>query len=132
MQKLGRDWFQTEEAGSTADLLHEALNVSSLACLTGLSASATRSTMYFQQGSATLIFVLLIVTFVITLPFGYWRERCRRFTLEWWLAIHLVIPFIFFMRHWGGYSFLYIPAFLYSTVIGQIVGGRIRRAIKSQ
>lgn len=81
--------------------------------------------MDFSNHSHLLLMVLLIITFVITLPFGVWRVRCRKFTIQWWLAIHLVIPFIFLMRRWGGFSYWYIPLFLASTVLGQIVGGRI-------
>lgn len=86
--------------------------------------------MNLHPGSAALAFILINITFYITLPFGYWREGCRKFTIKWWLAIHLVIPFIFVMRRLGGFPFTYIPAFLYSTVVGQIVGGQIRRAVK--
>ena len=81
----------------------------------------------FNQ-SPLLLAALLAATFVITLPFGVWRATCRKFTIQWWLAIHLVIPFIFLMRRWGGFSYWYIPLFLASTVLGQIVGGRINKA----
>ena len=68
---------------------------------------------------------LLAVTFVITMPFGAWRARCRKYTVPWWLAIHLVIPFIILMRLWGGFSFVYVPLFVASTVLGHIAGGKI-------
>lgn len=82
--------------------------------------------MDFSNQSPLLLTTLLIVTFAITLPFGAWRAKCRKFTIQWWLAIHLVIPFIFLMRRWGGFSYWYIPLFLFATVLGQIVGGRIK------
>ena len=82
--------------------------------------------MDFSHHSPLLLTALLAVTFILTLPFGVWRARCRKFTVKWWLAIHLVIPLIFLMRRWGGFSYWYIPLFLASTVLGQVVGGRIR------
>ena len=72
-----------------------------------------------------LLATLLATTFLITLPFGMWRVRCRKFTLRWWLAIHLVIPFIIMMRIWGGFSYIYIPLFIASTILGHIIGGKI-------
>ena len=79
--------------------------------------------MDFSDQSPLLLAILLMVTFFITLPFGRWRAKCRKYTVQWWLAIHLVIPFIFIMRRWGGFSYWYIPLFLAATVLGQIVGG---------
>jgi hypothetical protein len=81
--------------------------------------------MDFSAQSPFLLSSLLAATFIVTLPFGAWRVRCRKFTLQWWLAIHLVIPFIILMRLWGGFSYAYIPLFVASTVLGHIVGGRI-------
>jgi len=84
--------------------------------------------MDFSNHSPLLLTVLLAATFILTLPFGVWRAKCRKFTIQWWVAIHLVIPIIFIMRRWGGFSYWYIPLFLTSTVLGQIVGGKINQA----
>ncbi|UCF31341.1 MAG: hypothetical protein JSV26_02685 [bacterium] len=83
--------------------------------------------MAYSANSPVLLAVLLSATFVLTLPFGAWRARCRKFTLKWWLAIHLIIPVIILMRMWGGFSYSYIPLFLASTVLGQIAGGKIKQ-----
>jgi len=72
-----------------------------------------------------LLVSLLAVTFVLTLPFGVWRVRCTKFTIKWWLTIHLIIPVIILMRIWAGFSYAYVPLFVLSTVLGQLVGGRI-------
>ena len=79
--------------------------------------------MDYSNHSPQLLVILLLVTFVLTLPFGRWRAKCKKYTVKWWLAIHLIIPFIFLMRRWGGFSYWYIPLFLTATVLGQIVGG---------
>lgn len=83
--------------------------------------------MAYSANSPVLLAVLLSATFVLTLPFGAWRARCRKFTLKWWLAIHLIIPVIILMRMWGGFSYSYIPLFLAATVLGQIAGGKIKQ-----
>jgi hypothetical protein len=81
--------------------------------------------MILDTHSTFLLATLLAVTFLITLPFGAWRVRCRRYTFRWWLAIHLVIPVIILMRVLGGFSYVYIPLFVASTILGHFVGGRI-------
>ena len=82
--------------------------------------------MDFSSTSLIFLVILLSGTFVLTLPFGVWRARCRKFTVKWWLAIHLIIPVIILMRLWGGFSYSYIPLFLIATVLGQIAGGKIK------
>lgn len=82
--------------------------------------------MDLSYGSTGLLLALIVLTFVATLPFGYWRVRCRKFSVNWFLAIHLIIPFIIAMRITGGFSYIYVPLFIISALIGQLAGGRIR------
>ncbi|NOY86619.1 MAG: hypothetical protein GXP52_04900 [Deltaproteobacteria bacterium] len=82
--------------------------------------------MDLSYGSTGLLLTLIVLTFVATLPFGYWRVRCRKFSVNWFLAIHLIIPFIIAMRILGGFSYLYIPLFIISALLGQFAGGVIR------
>ncbi|MFV1957142.1 MAG: hypothetical protein ACC640_05110, partial [bacterium] len=70
-----------------------------------------------------ILISLLSLTFIITLPFGRWRVRCRKYSVNWFLAIHLPIPVIILMRLGAHFSYIYIPLFLASTVLGQLVGG---------
>ncbi|MBN2719850.1 MAG: hypothetical protein JXR72_01980 [Proteobacteria bacterium] len=83
--------------------------------------------MDFSHQSAFLLAGLLAATFLFTLPFGAWRARCRRYSLRWWLSIHLAIPFVIFTRVWGGFPGAYIPLFVAATVLGHFVGGRVPR-----
>ncbi|TNF48473.1 hypothetical protein EP232_02380 [bacterium] len=89
--------------------------------------SDTNFTMNFSADSPLLLVSLLVATFVLTLPFGVWRARCTKFTFQWWLAIHLIIPVIILMRVWAGFSYAYVPLFILATVLGQLVGGRFRK-----
>jgi hypothetical protein len=81
--------------------------------------------MNSAANSSLLLVSLLAVTFVLTLPFGVWRVRCKKFTIQWWLAIHLIIPVIILMRVWAGFSYSFVPLFVLATVLGQLIGGRI-------
>ena len=92
-----------------------------------MGGSDTNFAMDFSADSPLLLISLLAVTFVLTLPFGSWRTRCTKFTFQWWLAIHLIIPVIIVMRIWAGFSYAYVPLFILATVLGQIVGGRFRK-----
>ena len=71
------------------------------------------------------VFLLFSLTVLINLPFGYYRKRARRFSLRWFLCIHLPIPFIFLGRVLSNLDFRYIPIFVTAAVLGQIIGGRI-------
>ena len=83
--------------------------------------------MQFSNNSVLILFLLLSLTFIITLPFGRWRTRCRKYSVSWFLAIHLPIPFIIFMRFGAHFSYTYIPLFLASTILGQFVGGKVSK-----
>ena len=60
-----------------------------------------------------------VITFILNIPFGYWRANVKRFSWQWVLAIHIPVPFIIFMRiythvgfGWETYVFLVISFFL--------------------
>ena len=53
---------------------------------------------------ASLIYISVLV-FVLNIPFGYWRANVRSFSLQWFLAIHLPVPFVVAMRIIGGIGF---------------------------
>lgn len=78
----------------------------------------------------TLIVVTAVV-FLLNIPFGYWRENVRKFSPQWFIAIHLPVPFIIALRlstdlgfKWYTYVFL-VSAFF----IGQKVGGLIHQRL---
>ena len=70
---------------------------------------------------------LLVFSFGVNLPLGYLREASRKFSLRWFVLVHLSIPFIIVLRLMLGFSWPVIPFTLASAVGGQLVGGRIRR-----
>ena len=73
------------------------------------------------------VVLVLLFTVVINLPFGYWRQGLKKFTLPWWLAIHLPIPLIIAFRIGLGIPYSTVPLVIASAVAGQWVGGRMKK-----
>jgi len=44
------------------------------------------------------ILLLTIFAFIINMPFGYWRSNVRRFSLQFFLAIHIPVALIILFR----------------------------------
>ncbi len=40
------------------------------------------------------LLAVAVVVFLINLPFGYWRSRVPTRSRQWFLAIHLPVPFV--------------------------------------
>lgn len=69
--------------------------------------------------------LLFIFTFLLNLPFGYARAKSARYSLRWFLYIHVPIPFIFIMRTLTSIELRYIPLFAVAAVVGQLLGGKL-------
>ena len=68
---------------------------------------------------------LLLIVFLINLPFGYIRSRSAKFSRKWMMAIHVPVPFVFLLRILSGLNWTVIPLLVLSDVAGQIVGGKL-------
>ena len=73
---------------------------------------------------------LLAFAFLANLPLGYLREGTEKFSVRWFLYIHLSIPFIVLLRLSYGFSWRIIPLSLGCAVAGQLVGSRYRRGVR--
>ena len=62
---------------------------------------------------------------MINLLFGYLRNRTRKFSIKWFLCIHLPIPLIFLARTSSHLGIGYIPLFVLAALTGQILGGKM-------
>lgn len=70
---------------------------------------------------------LLFFAFGVNLPLGYLRESSRRFSLHWFVLVHLSIPFIIALRSMLGFDWPLIPFTIACAIVGQVVGAHIRR-----
>jgi len=73
-----------------------------------------------------LVTGLMSLTFMLNLPLGYVRGRVRRFSLSWFLCIHLPIPFIYMARTASQIDYTFVPVFVIAAVVGQVSGGKLQ------
>jgi hypothetical protein len=66
--------------------------------------------------------ILALIAFALNVPFGAWRATTQRFSLRWFLALHLPIPFVFLLRIESGHSWRVIPIMLAACIAGQLAG----------
>ncbi len=72
-----------------------------------------------------IILALFAFTILLNLPFGYARTKTKRYSLRWFLCIHIPIPFIFIARTFSNIDMKYIPIFVLAAITGQILGGKL-------
>ncbi|MGD0662868.1 MAG: hypothetical protein ABSD38_32855 [Syntrophorhabdales bacterium] len=75
--------------------------------------------------------ILSAFVLLINLPFGYWRSRVRRFSLQWFLSVHLPVPLVIAVRVFGGLGFELktYPALVGAYFVGQLLGSRLTRLL---
>lgn len=71
--------------------------------------------------------VLMVLVLLIATPFGYWRVKTRRYSLAWFLSVHLPIPPIYLMRKEMGLSLVYVPIITIFLILGHALGARLHR-----
>ncbi|MGE4273116.1 MAG: hypothetical protein AB7E31_09645 [Desulfitobacterium sp.] len=74
----------------------------------------------------------LIVIVLFNIPFGYWRANVRKLSVQWFLAIHLPVPFVAYLRQhselpWLG---LIIIAFIAAYFAGQYLGSGLYKRLR--
>ena len=72
---------------------------------------------------------------IINIPFGYWRANVGRFSLQWFLAIHIPVIFVIALRigshlgfGWATYAVL-VTAFFVGQQCGALVYRILRHTI---
>lgn len=73
------------------------------------------------------IIVVVAVVFLLTLPFGFYRAYTRKYSLRWFLAIHVPVILVFLARYEAHLSYAYIPATCAAFAASQYLAGRIGR-----
>lgn len=79
-----------------------------------------------------LMALIGVAALAVNVPLGYAREGFRKFSIGWFVCVHLSVPLIAWLRlshhvtAWG------IPAFIACAVLGQIAGGKVRRICRER
>lgn len=77
----------------------------------------------------TSVLLMAVSVFLLNLPMGWWRQGARKFSWQWLVAIHAMVPLVILLRHllhvgFAWWSFLVtIPCYFG----GQWAGARLRR-----
>lgn len=68
--------------------------------------------------------ILTLLVLVVNIPFGFWRAQVKKFSIQWFLAIHIPVPFIVFARYYFdiGFAFYTYLLFIGAFFIGQRIG----------
>jgi hypothetical protein len=75
-----------------------------------------------------------LLVFLINLPFGYWRASSKKFSRQWFLAVHLPVPLIIALRILSGlgWKLISFPVLVGAFFLGQFVGGKVRLLISGK
>jgi len=76
-----------------------------------------------------VITFISLFAFSLNIPFGILRTKFNKYSLGWFLCIHAPIPLVAGIRIFTKVSFYYIPLFLIVSILGQIVGGKLKKLI---
>lgn len=79
------------------------------------------------MNSIGVLTAILVFTVLLNLPFGYLRVRSKKYSIAWFLYIHIPIPFIIFLRLSFGFDWKAIPLIVAAAVSGQLIGGKMRQ-----
>ena len=74
------------------------------------------------------LLIISVLIFIINLPFGYWRGSVKKYSLRWFLAIHIPVPIIVLIRIYSGIGFDWYtyPVFITAFFLGQLAGSRFK------
>ena len=77
-----------------------------------------------------LVFISAVVL-LLNLPFGYWRAGARRFSLPWFLAVHVPIPLTIGLRlvSGTGWHMATFPILIGTFLGGQFLGGLFKQIV---
>ncbi len=83
---------------------------------------------------ATPIIAALIFTYLLNIPFGYWRADSKRRgkRLEWFAAVHAPVPLVFAARLLAGATLTMIPIFVAAFFTGQLTGGFVKKRVSEK
>lgn len=72
-----------------------------------------------------LALAISCIALLLNVPMGYWRSMVKKFSVQWFLAVHLAVPIIYLLRMKSGLGYGYIPALVICAIVGQVIGGKL-------
>jgi hypothetical protein len=79
------------------------------------------------QALPTKVLAIGMLGMALNVPLGVWREHTKKFSPQWFLAVHATIPFIAMLRKAVVMPKYAIAFTIGSAVLGQAVGARAER-----
>jgi len=75
-----------------------------------------------------------LLVFLLNLPFGYWRASSKKFSRQWFLAVHLPVPLVVALRIYSGlgWKLISFPVLVGAFFLGHFVGGKVRLLISGK
>jgi hypothetical protein len=69
------------------------------------------------------------IVLLLNLPFGYWRAGAKKFSLRWFLAVHVPVPLVIGLRLVSGigWHLITFPLLVGAFFGGQVLGGSLKR-----
>jgi hypothetical protein len=79
------------------------------------------------------IWTVAALVALLNLPFGYWRAGVDKFSRQWFLAVHLPVPFVIALRIMSGLGFhlATLPVMIGAYFVGQYLGGMLNQWAKN-
>ena len=75
------------------------------------------------------LFAVGSAAFALNVGAGRLRAASRKFSLRWFLYVHLPILAVVPLRLWFGLDMWAVPVLIGISVIGQVLGGRVSRSV---
>ena len=75
------------------------------------------------------VFYDAILIFLLNIPFGYWRGHVKKFSRQWFFAVHLPVPVVILIRIYShvGFQFYTYPILIGAFFLGQFTGGKVKK-----
>lgn len=86
----------------------------------------------------TKLALIAFLVFVLNIPFGYWRANVKKLSVQWFLAIHIPVPFIIALRLMSGIGFAWytyvflVGAFFLGQQFGSVLMKWIHKRCKQE
>ncbi len=85
-----------------------------------------------RRGPIMNLWSVAALVLVLNLPFGYWRANVDKFSRQWFLAVHVPVPFVIALRILSGlgWHFSTFPVMIGAFFAGQYLGGILQGLMK--